>query len=64
MSEINTKLAHLEQPAFDATAPSSNKPLKSRPSSYATLLQAPLSLIVGNVPDRADVTSSAILGYN
>jgi len=35
-----------------------------RASLYSALLQAPMSLLVSNVADRADVSSIAILGYN
>jgi len=33
-------------------------------SSYSTLLQEPIAAMVGNVPERSDAVSSAILGYN
>ncbi|MGH8777942.1 hypothetical protein [Paraburkholderia sp.] len=33
-------------------------------SSYVALLTSPLSGLAGNTPERADVTSIAILGYN
>jgi hypothetical protein len=33
-------------------------------SAYRLLLQNPVSSIVGNVPERPEVSSSAILGYN
>jgi hypothetical protein len=33
-------------------------------SSYGTLLDFPLSSLVSNVPDRPDVMTTAILGYN
>lgn len=33
-------------------------------SSYVSLLTLPLSGLAGNTPERADVVSIAILGYN
>jgi hypothetical protein len=33
-------------------------------SAYALLLREPMSSIVTNVPDRPDVRSVSILGYN
>ncbi|WP_321810186.1 MULTISPECIES: hypothetical protein [unclassified Burkholderia] len=33
-------------------------------SAYAKLLEGPVSKIAGNVPERSDATSVAILGYN
>ena len=33
-------------------------------SQYAALLQAPMSSLVSNISDRADVYFAAILGYN
>jgi hypothetical protein len=33
-------------------------------SPYALLLREPMSTIVTNVPDRPDVSSVSILGYN
>lgn len=37
----------------------------SKPATpYASFLASPASNIAGNVPERADVTFSAILGYN
>lgn len=33
-------------------------------SSYSKLLEGPVSVIAGNVPERADANSAAILGYN
>jgi hypothetical protein len=33
-------------------------------SSYVALLTLPLSGLAGNTPERADVVSIAILGYN
>jgi hypothetical protein len=33
-------------------------------SQYAALLQAPMSSLVSNASDGADVFSAAILGYN
>ena len=59
MAEIDNARAHFQ---VLATAPSKQR--VQRPTSYATLLEAPLSTIAGNVPDRADVMSNAILGYN
>jgi hypothetical protein len=35
-----------------------------RPSAYAAMLQAPLTVLSDNVSDRADVRGIAILGYN
>ncbi|MDR5796467.1 hypothetical protein QCE49_24075 [Caballeronia sp. LZ008] len=37
---------------------------QKRFSSYSKLLEGPVSTIAGNVPERADATSVAILGYN
>jgi hypothetical protein len=37
---------------------------QKRISSYSKLLEGPVSVIAGNVPERADATSVAILGYN
>lgn len=64
MSGIDNHQVHFQGPATRTGVEPANKHEKRRPSSYATLLEAPLSSIVSNVPDRADVTSSAILGYN
>ena len=33
-------------------------------SSYSKLLEGPVAVIAGNVPERADANSAAILGYN
>jgi hypothetical protein len=33
-------------------------------SSYFRLLEGPIAAIAGNVPERADACSAAILGYN
>ncbi|WP_321852316.1 hypothetical protein [Burkholderia diffusa] len=33
-------------------------------SAYAKLLEGPISKIAGNVPERSDAASVAILGYN
>jgi hypothetical protein len=33
-------------------------------SSYSKLLDGPVAVIAGNVPERADANSAAILGYN
>ncbi|MBK3843978.1 hypothetical protein [Paraburkholderia aspalathi] len=44
--------AHLERNKADQT------------SQYAALLQAPMSSLVSNASDGADVYSAAILGYN
>jgi hypothetical protein len=33
-------------------------------SSYSKLLEGPAAAIAGNVPERADANSAAILGYN
>jgi hypothetical protein len=33
-------------------------------TQYATLLRLPMAAIAGNVSDRSDVSSVAILGYN
>jgi hypothetical protein len=37
---------------------------KAISSSYSKLLNGPIATIAGNVPERADANSSAILGYN
>ena len=37
---------------------------KARSSSYSKLLEGPVSIMAGNVPERADANSAAILGYN
>jgi hypothetical protein len=37
---------------------------QKRTSSYLKLLEGPISNIAGNVPERSDVASIAILGYN
>ncbi|SAK68968.1 hypothetical protein AWB75_03448 [Caballeronia catudaia] len=37
---------------------------KVRGSSYSKLLEGPVSVMAGNVPERADAISAAILGYN
>ncbi|VVE05158.1 hypothetical protein PTE30175_02270 [Pandoraea terrae] len=45
--------------------PPPGRPREQRqPSLYMSLLQAPTSLLAGNVMDRADVSGIAILGYN
>jgi hypothetical protein len=33
-------------------------------SSYSKLLDGPVAVIAANVPERADASSAAILGYN
>ncbi|BCF95973.1 hypothetical protein PPGU19_005420 [Paraburkholderia sp. PGU19] len=33
-------------------------------TSYSKLLEGPVAVIAGNVPERADANSVAILGYN
>lgn len=33
-------------------------------TAYTSLLKGPLAMLAGNVSDRSDVTSIAILGYN
>jgi hypothetical protein len=37
---------------------------QKRISSYSKLLEGPISNIAGNVPERSDTASIAILGYN
>ncbi|GJH11319.1 MULTISPECIES: hypothetical protein [Caballeronia] len=37
---------------------------KARSSSYSKLLEGPVAIMAGNVPERADANSAAILGYN
>ncbi|AQH02296.1 hypothetical protein [Caballeronia cordobensis] len=37
---------------------------KARGSSYSKLLEGPVAVMAGNVPERADANSAAILGYN
>ena len=37
---------------------------KARNSSYSKLLEGPISIMAGNVPERSDANSAAILGYN
>ncbi|WP_321795863.1 hypothetical protein [Caballeronia sp. J97] len=37
---------------------------KARNSSYSKLLEGPVSIMAGNVPERSDANSAAILGYN
>lgn len=37
---------------------------KARSSSYSKLLDGPVAIMAGNVPERADANSAAILGYN
>lgn len=37
---------------------------KTRSSSYSKLLEGPVSIMSGNVPERSDANSAAILGYN
>jgi hypothetical protein len=37
---------------------------KTRVSSYSKLLEGPVAIMAGNVPERADANSAAILGYN
>jgi hypothetical protein len=41
-----------------------NVPSDISDSSYEALLTLPLSRLVGKTPERADVASVAILGYN
>ncbi|RDU95767.1 hypothetical protein [Trinickia dinghuensis] len=64
MSGIDNQRAHFQGPATRTGTTPASRVEQQRPSSYATLLEAPLSSIVSNVPDRADVMSNAILGYN
>jgi hypothetical protein len=42
---------------------STSKEVISSPSTYFELLRAPMSSLVGNVSERADVSLIAILGY-
>ncbi|NUQ17416.1 MAG: hypothetical protein HOP95_03020 [Sphingomonas sp.] len=37
---------------------------KTGGSSYSKLLEGPVSIMAGNVPERSDAQSAAILGYN
>ncbi|MEX3968376.1 hypothetical protein AB4Y42_40475 [Paraburkholderia sp. EG286B] len=51
--------------AVEGNRTSSNEPLKrAGASSYSKLLQRLAGSIAGNVPERADATYAAILGYN
>jgi hypothetical protein len=51
--------------AESKVTPSAGRPREQgQQSSYMSLLQAPTSLLAGNVMDRADVSGIAILGYN
>jgi hypothetical protein len=45
-------------------SPSTSSVDKARSSSYSKLLEGPVSIMAGNVPERADANSAAILGYN
>lgn len=49
-------------PADSRCNPSSNDGITM--SVYAILLRAPLMRIAGNVSNRPDISSAAILGYN
>jgi hypothetical protein len=52
--------------ALSPSAPyttAANKERKAN-SSYIALLTAPMASLAGNVGERADVSFSAILGYN
>ncbi|RQR32732.1 hypothetical protein DIE23_15520 [Burkholderia sp. Bp9143] len=59
----NTLARHVAtgQPRLPGAA---NDSASTPASSYAKLLEGPVSKIAGNVPERADATSVAILGYN
>jgi hypothetical protein len=53
--------------ALPHSKPSTSKNLAERAghsSSYWKLLEGPVSIMAGNVPERSDANSAAILGYN
>jgi len=54
-----------EQSVYETPARKGKRDVADRvPSSYRSFLASSLSTIAANVPERADVSSSAILGYN
>ncbi|MFB9122549.1 hypothetical protein E2553_38480 [Paraburkholderia dipogonis] len=48
----------------EVSARQNNEPPEQKNSRYSALLEGPISSIVCNVPDRPDVQTIAILGYN
>lgn len=53
------------QRAANTARRSNRRPVEAElVSSYVALLTLPLSGLAGNTPERADVVSIAILGYN
>ena len=61
---------HVVAMSFEAPEVTSKNVTRTQPdkakqaSLYASLLQGPTAALATNVSDRADVSSSAILGYN
>lgn len=51
-------------PCLPKRSPSISTHGSKQSSSYSKLLEVPTSIIAGNVPERADATDAAILGYN
>jgi hypothetical protein len=63
MNALSTKVP--SRALTTAGARSAAKESRETPlTAYASLLKGPVAMLAGNVLDRSDVTSIAILGYN
>jgi hypothetical protein len=66
MLQLNSRFScNSIAPASSSTNSSERTTNVARPATlYSMLLRLPMAAIAGNVPDRSDVLSVAILGYN
>jgi hypothetical protein len=66
MSQLDTRVyLNSVTAAFSSSSTAVRVTGTARPATlYSSLLRLPMTAIAGNVSDRADVSSVAILGYN
>ena len=65
MKNFDLSPVNRDQSAYETPARKGKRDAADRlPSSYRSFLASSLSTIAANVPERADVSSAAILGYN
>ncbi|WP_321969257.1 hypothetical protein [Paraburkholderia tropica] len=64
MNTLNSRIALNSTAVAPSTSPARSADIARPATLYASLLRLPMAAIAGNVSDRGDVSSVAILGYN